>query len=222
MTLYNLINNISNYSLFKYIIIIIIIIILYRFLNINFNLILSFVLALFIIIYIHQKNNNSLSLIDNKYKIKNSYIKPTFNYIDDIEERPLIDFLFSIQDLYIYNPQSYEDMIDNINSFLELYNIIFKNDFYKDFYYQLAVSKKNNALNALHSIIFHLPVDNNLTDKFNRSHKRLETLLNKYLNLLYDQVQHHNISNGLNIFSRNIVLGPKEANIYVSDNYQFY
>lgn len=132
--------------------------------------------------------------------------------------------MFSIQDLYEHNPQAYEEMYDNIENFLNVYEIIMGNTYYCDYYYQIAESKKDNAINSLHSIIYKLPNDKILTDKHTRAHKRLDTILTNYINKLYDECQSNVIRNGRNVYNRAINVGPKEHNHYFDKDfaYQFY
>ena len=111
-------------------------------------------------------------------------------------------------------------------TFLEIYNIISIGTQLNNDYYKIAESKKMNILNAFQSIILSLPDNKIIIDKFNRGHARLETILNKYINELYDICNNDIIINGYNINKRPINVGPKEYNIYTDIDknftYQFY
>lgn len=198
--------------------------------NINIAITIVIMTTLAIIYYLYNKN----ILIDEQeqeqeleleqelaQEIKLENIVPN---VDDIEKDDIIDFLFSIQDMYEYNPQAYEEMSDNIEAFLTVYDIIHAGTPLCDHYYQIAESKKDNALNSLHSIIYKIPGDNVVVEKHTRAHKRLETILNKYLNKLYDECQHNIVKYGRTVYNRAINLGPKEHNHYQDKDfsYQFY
>ena len=202
--------------------------------NINIAITIVIMTTLAIIYYLYNKN----ILIDEQeqeqeleleqelaQEIKLENIVPN---VDDIEKDDIIDFLFSIQDMYEYNPLSYEEMIDYIRAFFTLYDIILNSPTnsvrFSDYYYQIAESNKNNAVNSLHSIIYKLPNDKALMDKHTRAHKRLETILTYYINELYDKCKDNLLKNGYNIHTRAINLGPKESNTYDDKDYsyQFY
>ena len=160
----------------------------------------------------------------NTRKEKIDAIRPTpknFEKFDDV-----IDFYFSIQDFYKFNPQTYEESIENIEAFFKIYDIIFTGTPQPDYYYQIAESKKNNAINALHALIYNLPNSRIVNEKLIRAHKRLETILNKYLNQLYDHCTQKIIKEGRDWYTRQINIGPKEYNTYFNLNksftYQFY
>jgi len=224
MNIYTTINNLDNPTLLKYLVIIFAFLFLYKSQNIGLNVILALLLASFVILYLYNKKIEQINLNENEFIQKENYINPEIPMLKHEYNQDLIDFIYSIQDMHIYNPESFEEMADNINHFLKIYDIIFENYSLREQYYQIAESKKNNALNAFHAIILSLPVDNKITDKFNRAHKRLETILNKYLNDLYDECRHKLIIQGYNINKRHINIGPKEANNYFEKDfsYQFY
>lgn len=225
MGLYTILENIDNRHLFVYIIIILFSIFYFKRFSIGINIIIALFFGLAVINYLNEKNTVSNEIEDIQQETKLDAIKPDPVKLRERKDTDIIDYIFSIQDLYEYNPEAYEEMIDNINNFLTVHDIIFKGTIYCDDYYQIADSKKNNALNALHSIIYSLPNSRIVNEKFNRAHKRLETILNKHLNELYDQCQHELIIKGYNVNRRAINTGPKEYNHYHPEkeySYQFY
>jgi len=225
MGVFTFIDSFENKTLFTYLAIMIIILAIFTRLSVQLNVILGLFIGVVVILYMSEKQTLSNELFEKQMDIKLNTIKPVPYTLKDNKNPDLIDFLFSVQDFYVYNQLAYEEMIDNIESFLKLYDDIFNGDeklvFY---YYQIAESKKNNALNSLHSILYKLPVDPIITDKYDRAHKRLETILNKYMNQLYDKCSHILFKNGHNIHTRHINKGPREANHYFDKEfgYQFY
>jgi hypothetical protein len=148
-------------------------------------------------------------------------IKPKLNNINFDNNSDIVDFLFSIQDFYIYNPSAYEEMIDNLNAFYTLVENIFNEPQFCSYYYQIAFSKKNNAINSLQSIIFKLPTEPAFTDKLNRAHERLETILNKKMNDIYDQCQKHLIEYGRDTTTTPLLKGPQGHNVYDDEEYSY-
>jgi len=219
---YKTIKNINNKTLAKYIFIIIIILFFFRKIDIKLNVFLSIFIAIIIIYYLHDKNITNLSDAKIEKDLKLKHIEPKPIKFKDFND--IIDFFFSIQDFYDYNPEVYEEMVDNVNAFLTLYEIIFKGTPNCESEYQIAESKKNNAINCLHSLVFKLPNDKTIMDKYTRAHKRLETILNNYLNIIYDKCHEKIIKQGYNINTRAINLGPTEHNHYFDKDftYQFY
>jgi hypothetical protein len=208
--------------MFQYAIVIIILLYIFLKLTIHLNIILALILALIIIFYSYEKDIVQNKLEETENQLKYDTIKPT---LDNVEPNSLIiDFLFTVQDFYAYNPQAYEEMIANLEAFYSVTETIFHEEVFSTYYYQIAVSKKNNALNSFHSIIFKLPSDTTYTDKFNRAHERLETILNYRLNDAYDQCQAYLIKNGYNSNMTPLEIGPMGYNVYNNNDYtyQFY
>jgi hypothetical protein len=222
MGIYESFQNIDNFSLFKFVSIMIIFLFFFIKKNVKLNIILAIILASIIILYIYDKDKTLLRVEKNEYNEKHANIKPEIHQIK--EDYDIIDFLFSIQDLHAYNPEAFEEMIDNIDSFLTTKDIIFKEDPHCESHYQIAENKKNNALNSLHSIIFKLPVNRPIMDKLVRAHKRLETILNNHINEMYDKCNHLLIVKGHTVNNTIINTGPKPANHYFDKDftYQFY
>ena len=219
MRLYKLIETINNDNLFKYIVIIILSIFYFKFKNIKLNVFLALILALVYINYNYDEIMTTKEEEEQQKELKKETIKPTPEHFEDKDD--VIDFLFSIQDWYHYNPEAYEELIDNLQSFFKLYLAINRESKFCDQYYQIAENKKNNALNALHSMVFTLPTHSAIMDKFNRAHKRLETIMNVYLNQLYDTCYYDLVKNGYDITRRAINTGPKEYNHYFDTDYTY-
>jgi len=225
MGLYTSIESINNTRLFVYISILLFFIFYFRDVHIGLNVILSIFVASLIILYLNDRNNTSNEVEEKRKETKLNAIRPHPKNIQ--YDNDLIDFLFSIQDFYQYNPQAYEEMVDNIDHFMEIRDIIFLDTKFCEQYYQIAVNKKDNAVNALQSIIFTIPPNVEITDKLDRAHERLETLLTNHINELYAECQKDLIVNGLNVHKTIIPTGPKAYNVYSPDvkgkfTYQFY
>jgi len=220
MGLYTIFNNIENYVIFKFIVIIIIGYIVFRNKKIGLNVLLGIVCAIIVILYIYDKNKVLLETVNEEYIKKLDSIEPTLKTLST-KNRDLIDFLFSIQDFYGYNPQTFEEMIDNINALLKLQEMMNKSADDCEKRFQIAFDKKNNAINCLNSVIYSIPASGAFTDKLIRSHKRLETLLNKEINKMYDLCYQNLAINGHNINTSVINTGPNPANMYLDKDFTF-
>lgn len=224
MGLYTITESFNKTTTFLALIIIIFSIFYFKNKRIGLNIFLGLIISIAIISYINERNVVLKEEAQEQQNIEYEAIKPTSENIKEHNE--LIDFFFSIQDFYRYNPPAYEEMIDNVQSFLEVYNIINIGTKACDDYFKIADSKRMNALNALQSLIYTIPVEKMVIDKFDRAHERLETLLNKYLNEMLDSCNNNLIMNGYNIYRHPNHPGPKEANVYTDFDkeftYQFY
>jgi len=167
----------------------------------------------------YDKKTELRNEIEDERKVKLENINPAPQKIDD--KHDMIDFLFSIQDLYVHNPLAYEEMVDNIDAFFTIYQHILDNSIYKAQMYDIVVSKKQNAVNSLHSMIYNLPTNSIVTDKYNRAHRRLETILTKYINIAHDEVQKDLKRNGYNVDSKITYVGPKESNVFSEKDYSY-
>lgn len=221
MGIYTSLKSLNAETTFKYMCIIIAMISLFKTKTVGLNVVVGLAFAVLIVSYIHEKDVQSNQLKDTEKETKVKAIKPEPKNFKDKDD--IINFFFSVQDLYQYNPQAYEECVDNVRAFFKLYNTVFIGTEFCDDYFIIAKSKKNNALNCFHSLIFKLPQHAVITDKFNRAHKRLETLLTKYLNELFDKCDQNLITNGYSINKRSINLGPTEYNVYsdIDKTYSF-
>ena len=222
MGLFTIVKSFNNYEIFRNISIILIFLFLFIKLRVGLNIILALTLALAVIWYLTERQTVTNNLEDQLFDAELKTIKPIPKKIKD--DKDIIDFIFSVQDFYVFNPLAFEEVIDDIDALITLHESVFRDSELANQYYQIAESKKNNALNSFHSLIFTLPNDKIYTEKFNRAHKRLETILNKHINEMYDQCKYYIKEMGRNVLDRQINRGPKEYNHYFDKDftYQFY
>lgn len=227
MGVYTFIESFHNNEVFRNALIIIFFIMLFLQISVELNIILGLIIASGLILYLKEKDNIKIQTEEKENETKLSFIKPQPQKINKDKDKDFIDFIFSVQDFYVFNPLAYEEFIDNLDSFFELRELIFNDEQFINYYFQIADSKKNNALNSFHSLIYNLPNDKTFTEKFDRSHKRLETLLNKEFNQMYDQITFVLQKNGLDTLKRPVQsdLEPKSYMHYFDNKdftYQFY
>lgn len=220
MVLYDWSESLDGKTTFIYVVIFLTIIWYFRDKQIGLNMFMVLIVSYVIISYIYQKQLTTNQLEENQMETKHEAIRPKDNNFKG--KTDLIDFFFSVQDFYVYNPQTYEECIDNIDILLEIHDIIFNGTDLCYDYYQIADTKKNNALNCFHSLIYKIPNVKVITDKFNRAHKRLETILNKYINEMYSKCEQELLINNYNINTKIINTGPTEYNNYTNNHFQVY
>jgi hypothetical protein len=173
------INDIDSVTLFWYIIIFFATI--YAFSRIEIKL--SVVYGTFIVILVlYALNDNYVktkNTINDMLHTKNNTISPKPERIGNYND--IVNCLFSIQDLYVYNPQAYEDMIQYIDDFFVYYEEVLNNNSLAGVHYEVLNDRRRLILNSLQSIIYNLPVNVQYTKKLNDSVTIINQLLQKYL-----------------------------------------
>ena len=160
---------------------------------------------------------------------KTALLKPT--PVNAIKYEDLVNYLFSIQDLYVYNPLAYEETISEIDIFLDCYEEVQLNGAIAgQQYYDMRLHKRY-ALNALHSIIHNMPHNINLTKKLNDSMLQLESILNVYMDKVEQlhnlYIHEHGYSTDITIidkgiFARNIYDTSIEASTIAGEPIHYY
>lgn len=220
MNPYNFLESIDNQTIFFYVVIILVFLLIFKNRNIGLNIILALIISGIFISYFYSKKVTTSFQEEERYQKKLNSIRP--QPLDFEDKRDIIDFLFSIQDMYVYNPPAYEEMVENLTAFFQVYRDMKTGVSHCGYHYQIAESKKQNALNNLHSTIYTIPDDKQATDKYNRAHKRLDTLLTVYMNELYNICNDKILKNGLNWRTKFIEKGPRAKNYFTDDQFQFY
>lgn len=215
------IDNLDNYKVFTYIIITIIILLYFSKLTIGLNIIFGSFIACFIIFYLYNKDKSEVEYEKNIANEKQHIIKP---HTRELKKYPkLIDFLFTIQDLYMINPASYQNMVYTLEKFIIIYeelnideSLVMKN-------YQTLLLLKNEIINELHSCIFGTS-NNNLTDKVNNSIISLSELLDDYLMKAKYIRDKYEFEVGINNETTFITNHPKPKTDYdtIVENNSFY
>jgi len=206
MNIYTFIKKTSGKSFFIYSLITIILLGILRKYNVKLNVIIALIGAYFIIMYMFEKDQKEAGNIKEQDDFKLDNIKPKFNHNDKVE---IIDYLYSIQNFYVYNPPVYEKIVDDLNSFFIIHDNLLKDNSLVNVQYSIAETKKDNILNNIHSLILTIPNSEALINKYNESMKQIEKLLNKYLNEMIYLYDKHTYNNGLNINHKIINEYPK-------------
>lgn len=216
---YKNLDNADKTTIFIYISVFIIFLWISKFLNINLSIILCIFISITIIFYFDYRKQDekktNKEMLDKKYNV----LRPKSTTIEKYSE--IIDFLYSIQEMYVYNPQSFEELIENINEFFENYEYTIKFPEIAGKLYSILEVRKTNSLNSLHSIIYNLPSNKFFENKLERAVEKLDSLLSYYLDEVVIINDNYNKSYGFTNNSVIINKGPKEVNYYDNKPYTF-
>jgi hypothetical protein len=210
--LYNNTNILDGQTLFLYVTIFIFILWFFSNRTISLGIFLAIIISSFIISYLSQKKIKETNNIVNSEQIKEETIKPKVN--DTEHHNEIIDFLFSIQDFYIYNPQQYGEMVHNINNFYDLYKLCMINNHTCFENHDRMKKYKRNAINALMSIIFQSPIDENFKNKINNSSKVLDDILTANMDEISYIIDNYIYKHGYDVDTKIIDYDTKPFNEY--------
>lgn len=199
------IRKISATSIFIYIIVICVCFIYFRRINVTLGNIFGVGCAALCIYILYLRETTDMNNAEKLHDIKFSHITPSLKNIAKYAD--FTDFIFSIQDLYIYNPQSFENMCHAIDTFIDIYEKILLDNSLAGEFYAIAEKRKDLALDNLRSIIVMIPPNKNIIKKLNKSVEVLETLCNNYLLIIYDANNKYISENGY--FNNTKIIDPK-------------
>jgi hypothetical protein len=213
-----------NNFIFIYCVIFVIILAIFIKLQIGLNIIFGCVIAYIIIKLLNNKNETKIKENIDIENLKTSMITPTPILLKEYSD--IINFLFSMQDYYKYNPQVYENIIDNLDNFFHLYQEVNKLNNLAGINYKLMNDLKLDTINLLQSLIYNLPEDNAYIIKLNNSFEILNGILSKYLFDIYIINKNNILNNGFNI--NTVIINhnePKPSTLYektYGQNYDFF
>ena len=221
--LYALYKATDNEARFKYIGIIIGVMAMISNVKIGLNIVLGLVIAYALIRYNHDKNIHDTTSGSELFHKKAEQIIPEIRF----KKYPdIVDFIFSIQDFYNYNPEAFEETIANINSFIKLYEDSKIVTRFCENNYQIAESKVRNALNSIHSVTLSLNDQKEVFNKLTKAHKKLNIILKRYLKEMFQTCEDTKITDGYNVETKILDFdGPKAHNLYNPEEgytYEFY
>src|ERR1700744_1927848 len=193
-TLFKNMDDADSKTIFWYILLILIFIWIFQKVLVGLNVVFGIILATIIILYFISNKQEKIQERTDVINLKSDYIRPhpiKLQYYKD-----LVDFVFSIQDLYHTNPPAYEEMVDNIDDFLTVYEESHIVPELSGQNYSLAESKKLRAVNALQSLIFNIESSPILIGKLNHATHKLDEILDDYLGELYELNTREILKNG--------------------------
>ncbi|ARF09245.1 hypothetical protein Catovirus_2_194 [Catovirus CTV1] len=211
--------NTDGSRLFFYCVIFLIVFAIFQNFTIGLNIILAIFISVIIVLYLNSKNVYDNNKLKNIYKNKTELIRPTPAKIQNYPK--FTNFVFSIQDMYPYNPPSYEDMVDAIDNILELYEEAKIDPTISGLNYNLIDQQRKEAVNSLHTIIFNLPSNNVYINKLNESIDVLNNLINELMNEVFYLNKLDIFNNGYDRETIILDKGPKAENFYTNDPFTF-
>lgn len=166
-------------TLFWYSVIILIMIFIFSHLDISLNIVYGTFITIIILYYLFdnykEKDKINNQIISNKYDLIIPRPKIAGHYVE------IVDFLFSIQDFYVFNPVAYGEMVEHLDKFFLCYNEITYNRSLAGTNYNIMLDEKRMSINTLQSIVIAFSTNRQYMEKFNTSLVVLEQLLNTYL-----------------------------------------
>lgn len=202
-----IIDKVDKVTLFWYIVIIIAILIMFSRMKIELNILVGLIISFGIIYVLYSDystvQNNTKELFEQKTKLIHPPPK------ESLKHDRMINFLFSIQDFYVHNPQAYEDMKEHIDYFFKLYNEATRNSQMAGNNYQLLQDQKHNALNSLQSILYRVPFHKQYDQKLQRSVVTLRQILDGYIYKVYEIYEEELYNTGYSSNIRIIDKGPE-------------
>lgn len=207
-------------SIMLYIIVFCICIMYFRDMNITMGIILGIVVSVCLIYFLYHREITDINNETELHNLKSQNIKPQTKHIQNYRE--LTDFVFSIQEFHSYNPQAFEQLVQNLDTFIEIYEYVLLDNSLAGDYYSIADMHKLSALNHLHSIIIVIPSDKKIIHKLNSSMEILEKLLNGYLTEIYEKNKKYIGENGYFNNSKIIELNISPYNSYQTETMEQY
>ena len=194
---FTMVRDIEYQQLFKYIIIFIISSYMFSKVNIGLNNIIGGTIGMIVIFIMIGKVNSQKNSDNNELMNKYNSIIPLPKNGSKYPE--FIEYFHSIREFYFYNKKEFTSMVKNIDLLLKIYEDVKIGVRYCKYHYDIALEKRKNALNHLHSIIYSLEDDKSLQHKLVESIKYLQILTGKYLNYIENICNEDIEQNGYNI-----------------------
>lgn len=172
-------DKLSNKEIFKYVVTFIIILFIFSKIDISLNILYGTFIGIITLIFIYNDNERKKKIHNDIIELEKSDLIPQKKYINNHED--VVKFLFSIQDLYVYNPQEYINMMDNIDHLFEYLELSHVNPHKAGVNQSLMKDCKKDAVNSLNSIMVGSVVNKDIAKKINIASITLNNLLNEYL-----------------------------------------
>lgn len=209
-------------QVFLLVTIILVLISLFSKINVNSGLFIGIIIIFVLVSYL--SNIFILEQNENKkiHQIKQSSIYPKTEIITKYDD--VTTFLFDIQDMYIINPQSYEELVALIDEFLILYQdgINFPSNIGINI--NMVQNIVTQAMNTMHTFVYNVssPV---LTNKIHMSSLRLNKILNKYILKMYEIYKIQLNNNEINKNTKLVNLSdphPYVKSSIINEHFEYY
>jgi hypothetical protein len=169
--------------------------------------------------HIVYASKNYEDTLKNNFENKVKHIRPSPEFLENYPD--IINFLFSIQDLYANNPATYQEIVQSIKSFITVYEESMKIPKLSHENYSIAEIKLNNAVNCMNAMIITSIPKNNMNNKINKACSELYKILIKYLNEIETNIKKDIMFNGYYVGTKTFDYKMKPYNYEESNLYNF-
>jgi len=205
-----------------YIITIIVIIFTFSKINITLNILYGSLLAIITVYILFLYQSNQLKEYNTLQSIKqDNIIPPNKTFLNDHPD--ITNFLFSIQDLFIYNQEAYIKMVNSIEYLFKVLKLSKINNKTAPINDSLIIDAKKDAVNSLHSILINSISNKPLEKKIILASDTLNEILNNYLIENRKIIEKFNYENGYDNMSCviNNLNDPEPKNLYDHSGYSY-
>lgn len=216
-------SKIDNISITIYLTVIIIALFFAQKNKISITFIFFLAIGIFISYLIYKKREINDISKQKEQKIKIDMIIPKPKRLDKYPD--LVNFLYNIREFYYINPSSFYSLVSNIDQFIQLYEqLMYDKMIYCTQNLEVANNFIKNAQNYLHSIIYNLDTDKNITKKYHQSMKSFHIIINQYKKRMISKCNSKFVTDELNVHSKYYEeYGPREINYFDNSNtFEFY
>lgn len=200
-----------NKKIFISILILIVIIWIFKYTTTNTSTIIALLIGFVIIYYYNINYNETKEKEKNMEETKKKHIIPKNN----IQNKTILDFLFSVQDMYAYSPAIYKELVNLIEDFYNIKNYIKNNNRYVNPMYSIIDDKKRHVLNCFQSLIYSTKADIVETNRFNDKMDELKTIIDIEMEEV-KKIHEKDVYNGIDNYTRLIPSGPAAFNQFQS------
>ena len=166
-------------------------------------MIIRLILLIIVIIAIYYYFYRNNEYIKNK---KLNIVK--INKIKRIKDDDrIINIIFSIQGYYHYNQEAFEELIKNLEIFLELFELIQIDTKYINLIYSNMYDRIKNIINTLVSFRIRLPIEYNIDDVI----IDMKKILDDYMNIVYNMHEIYTKKVGINCDTKLIIPADYDA-----------
>lgn len=209
--LYKYIDTWNSEHIYIYVVIIIFSLWIFSKMKIGVNILVGLIIGLFIVAYLNDRSITISNTLEEIQNIKKNIIKPKL--IDQVKDHDsVVNLLFSIQDMYQYNPQEYDSMIHKINQFYAKYKFSILNVTSNN--YELMIQYKRDALNAMMSLIFSIPNNIEIRKKTIAAANMLDNIMSNDIDQIGYLIDKKIRKSGYNICTKIIDHEIKPCNLY--------
>ena len=183
--LYDYFNKISNENKFNYFAIsIVIFFLLINVIQITPTLFIGLILSAILFYFLNDKDQSNITDFNKDLEFKLSKIEPKTKFL--YTDGDFINFFYNIKDFKKYNEQAYSDCVKAIDNMLLIHEDFKKGlAVYCHHHLETAQEQGKDAMNYYHSLIYKLPANNLIDNKYKKNKERLQLLIRRHIDDMY-------------------------------------